>query len=136
MSLISRDVTLDAQHLAEWTLLKLSFKAWRDDVVGGRYEALIDHRHLQRTFSLWIIRQRGQLLARVRDRRCVHEAFQRWADRFHAIRDTLHSTLQFSQYCRTSYALRSSFMKWREAMMSRRNHLNFAIVSPYILESS
>jgi hypothetical protein len=121
-------MTVDASTKANWKLLRTTFKAWREDAVSARLASRIDHRRLQKSFSFWVVRQRGVLLERVRDQRFLQEALDIWRERYEGIQEVLDSTLEVVETTRSNKLLRTSFRIWKENVAIREEEHDLACV--------
>src|SRR5208282_1233120 len=121
-------MTIDAGTTADWNLLRNAFKGWRDDAMATKLENRIDRRIVARSFSYWMVRQRGQLLERVRDQRFLQEALEIWRERFEGIHEALDSTSQIIEQTRAIKILRSSLQMWRRTLAYRAQENDLAAV--------
>lgn len=116
--------------------MRNAFKSWRDDTIATRLENRIDQRLVLESFMYWVLRQRGKLLERVRDRRFLQEALEIWRERYNGMHEVLDSTSEIVEQTRTSKILRSSLRIWREALTFRIEENEAAIVNMYLLASA
>jgi hypothetical protein len=130
--LIHRKFATDAKKQANWRLLKLSFKAWRDDTVAARLEDIIGGRRLEKAFAFWKIQHRATLLSRVRDQRLAQEAFAVWRDRAEEISLDLGAKLQTAKASFAIRVARYAFDGWREKIALRDEKNQMAVVGPLV----
>ena len=121
-------MTVDAETRADWKLLRISFKAWRDETVAVRLETQIDQRILEQSFSYWIVRQRGRLLERVRHQRFTQEAFEIWRDRYEEIQELLNFTRQTFEENRNLRTLKSLMYIWQQNRNFHQQEYDVAMV--------
>lgn len=121
-------MTIDASTKADWNLLRNAFKGWHDDAMATKLENRIDRRIVARSFSYWMVRQRGRLLERVKDRRFLQEALEIWRERFQGIHEALDSTSQIIEQTRAIKVLRSSLQMWRATLAYRSQENDLAAV--------
>jgi len=131
---LCRKLTVDAETQANWKLLKTSFKAWRDDAVASRLEAVIEHRLLAKCFAYWMIQHRGVLLARVRDQRLVQDALVIWIGRSEDIRLNLEIRLRSAIKSRSSRAVQCAFEIWQEKIIVQNEKQALAIVPLWFMQ--
>lgn len=126
-------MTIDASAKADLNLLRNAFRSWQNDVTKTKLENHIDQRIVAQSFSYWMVRQRGRLLGRVRDRRFLQEALEIWRERFQEIHEALDSTSQIIEQTRAIKVLRSSLRMWRATLAYRSQENDLAAVAslPY-----
>ena len=96
--------------------------------MATKLENRIDRCVVARSFSYWMVRQRGRLLERVRDQRFLHEALEIWRERSQGIHEALDSTSQIIEQTRAIKILRSSFQMWWETLAYRAQENDLAAV--------
>lgn len=121
-------MTVDAGTRADWKLLRISFKAWRDEAVVVRLETQIDQRILEQSFSYWMVRQRGRLLERVRDQRFTQETFEIWRDRYEEIHERLNFARHTFEENRNLRTLKSLMYIWQQIRSFHQQEYEVAMV--------
>ena len=96
----------------------------------SKMERQIDRRIIAKSFSYWMVRQRGRLLERVRDHRFLQEALEIWRDRFDGIREELDTTFEILEHARVAKVLKSSLRLWRENLEFLNEEHELALVNP------
>ena len=130
-------MTVDAECKANSSLLRAAFKGWRDDAMACRLEGQIDYRIMSKAFAFWVVRQRGRLLQRVRDRRFIQEAFEIWQERYDGIHDALDSTSEILEHARAVKVLCGFFHIWRGRLTLLQEEIEvaevFLVIKPLIV---
>jgi len=109
-------------------MLRTVFKAWHDEAMVTRIENHLDKKLLSRSFSYWMLRQRGRLLERVRDHRFQQEAFDIWRERFEGIRGALDSWGEQLQKGNSAKIAKCFFQMWVQKLRDRDDEYEVAIV--------